>query len=82
MLARWHRIGYAAELGADNVPATKRIAIATIFDRLDRGICSSCTVRVFAKCKKLPLPVGPTGVAGPAAGTVPGSRMFIAARAL
>ena len=65
VLALWHRIGYTAELGADNVFATKRIAIATIFDRLDRGICSSCTVRVFTECKTLPPPVGPTGAAAP-----------------
>jgi SulP family sulfate permease len=50
----WQHIGYTQELGADHVFATKRIAIATIFDRLDRGICAHCTVRVFQECKTLP----------------------------
>lgn len=36
---------------------SKRIAIATIFDRLDRGICANCALRVFAERRSLPLPV-------------------------
>ena len=81
VLALWHRIGYTAELGADNVFATKRIAIATIFDRLDRGICSSCAVRVFTECKTLPPPVSPTGAAAPQPVKGQGP-LFTAARAL
>ena len=57
VLALWQRIGYAAELGADHVFASKKIAIASVFDRLDRGICAHCTVRVFAECQSLPLPI-------------------------
>lgn len=46
-----------AELGADHIFPAKRIAIATIFDRLDRGICAHCTIRVFEECQRLPLPI-------------------------
>jgi SulP family sulfate permease len=61
VLELWRRIGYTNELGTDHIFATKRIAIATIFDRLDRGICATCTVRVFEECKTLPPPVASGG---------------------
>ena len=51
VLELWQRIGFLGELGTDHVFPAKRIAIATIFDRLDRGICAHCTVRVFEECK-------------------------------
>jgi SulP family sulfate permease len=54
VLELWQRIGYMQDLGADHVFATKRIAIASIFERLDRDICARCTVRVFQECKTLP----------------------------
>ncbi|HEY9063949.1 MAG TPA: SulP family inorganic anion transporter [Burkholderiaceae bacterium] len=57
VLALWQRVGFTRELGADHIFPTKRIAIATIFDRLDRGICARCTVRVFEECGTLPPPV-------------------------
>lgn len=57
VLALWDRVGYTQELGRDHIFATKRIAIATIFDRLDRGICARCTARVFEECQTLPPPV-------------------------
>ena len=50
VLELWQRIGFLGELGTDHVFPAKRIAIATIFDRLDRGICAHCTVRVFEEC--------------------------------
>jgi len=59
VLELWQRIGFLSELGTDHVFPAKRIAIATIFDRLDRGICAHCTVRVFEECKTLPPPVAP-----------------------
>ncbi|MBC8055848.1 MAG: SulP family inorganic anion transporter [Rhizobiales bacterium] len=62
VLELWRRTGFTDELGADHVFATKRIAIATIFDRLDRGICATCTVRLFEECKALPPP--PRAVSG------------------
>lgn len=57
VLELWQKVGFLNELGADHIFPTKRIAIATIFDKLDRGICSRCTVRVFEECKALPPPV-------------------------
>jgi SulP family sulfate permease len=54
VVSLWQRVGFTQELGADHVFATKRIAIATIFDRLDRGVCANCQARVFEECKTLP----------------------------
>lgn len=36
--------------------AAKPEAIATIFARLDRAVCATCTVRVFDECRRLPPP--------------------------
>ncbi len=57
VLSLWQRVGFMAELGRDHIFPAKRIAIATIFDRLDRSICAHCTIRVFEECQALPLPV-------------------------
>ncbi|MDQ2780377.1 MAG: SulP family inorganic anion transporter [Pseudomonadota bacterium] len=57
VVALWQRIGFTQELGADHVFDSKRVAITSIFDRLDRTICSTCTVRVFEECKSLPEPL-------------------------
>ena len=57
VLELWQRVGFLGELGTDHIFPAKRIAIATIFERLDRGICAHCTVRVFEECKTLPPPV-------------------------
>ena len=57
VLELWQKVGFRDELGTDHVFATKRIAIASIFDKLDRGICATCTVRVFEECKTLPMPL-------------------------
>ena len=57
VLQLWQRIGFTPELGTDHIFPTKRSAIATIFARLDRGICAHCTVRAFEECQALPPPV-------------------------
>ena len=57
VLELWDHIGYTAEIGRDHIFATKRIAIATIFERLDREICVHCTIRAFEECLQLPPPV-------------------------
>ena len=57
VLELWQRVGFCNELGTDHIFPTKRIAIASIFDKLDRGICATCTVRVFQECKALPAPL-------------------------
>ena len=68
VLELWQRTGFMAELGTDHIFPAKRIAIATIFDRLDRGICAHCTIRVFEECQGLPLPVdAAASIAAPAA---------------
>ncbi|MDQ6639192.1 MAG: SulP family inorganic anion transporter [Pseudomonadota bacterium] len=69
VLELWQRTGFMAELGTDHIFPAKRVAIATIFDRLDRGICAHCTIRVFEECQGLPLPID-----GAASEASPGSR--------
>ena len=69
VLELWQRVGFMSELGTDHIFPAKRIAIATIFDRLDRDICSHCTIRVFEECQTLPLPID-----GAASEASPGSR--------
>ena len=67
----WQKTGFMAELGTDHIFPAKRIAIATIFDRLDRAICAHCTIRVFEECQGLPLPID-----GAASDASPGSRVL------
>jgi len=55
----WQKLGFIAELGVDHIFPAKRVAIETIFQRLDRGLCAHCTVRVFEECHALPPPVPP-----------------------
>ena len=57
VLELWQKVGFLDELGTDHIFPAKRIAIAAIFDRLDRGICATCTIRVFEECKGLPPPL-------------------------
>ena len=57
VLELWQRVGFLAELGTDHIFPAKRIAIKTIFDRLDRDICAHCTIRVFEECGTLPPPI-------------------------
>ena len=56
VLAFWRHMGFTQELGPDHIFPTKRAAIATIFERLDRNICAQCTARVFEECRSLPPP--------------------------
>ena len=56
VLELWQRVGFIDALGADHVFPTKRVAIHTIFERLDRNICAHCRVRVFEECQALPPP--------------------------
>ena len=56
VLELWQRVGFTQELGSDHIFPTKRIAIATIFQRLDRSVCARCQVRVFDECATLPPP--------------------------
>jgi hypothetical protein len=60
----WQRLGFIDELGLDHIFPAKRVAIDTIFGRLDRALCSHCTVRVFEECGALPEPAPPFIPAG------------------
>jgi SulP family sulfate permease len=57
VLQMWERTGFLEEIGRDHLFPDKRTAIHTIFDRLDRNICSTCHVRVFWECQNLPPPL-------------------------
>ncbi len=59
VLELWQKVGFLPEIGTDHIYPAKRVAIASIFTRLDRGICAHCTVRVFEECGSLPGPVPP-----------------------
>jgi SulP family sulfate permease len=48
------RGGYAEEIGEDHFYDSKGEAIAGIFERLDRSICSHCSKRIFNECKMVP----------------------------
>ncbi len=50
------RGGYMDAIGEDNVFDSKGDAIAGIFGRLDKSICSTCTRRIFVECQTIPVP--------------------------
>ena len=50
---------FRSAFGDDARFATKREAIATIFERLDRDVCASCRARIFEECRALPAPRDP-----------------------
>jgi SulP family sulfate permease len=57
VLQMWERTGFIEEIGRDHLFPDKRTAIHTIFERLDRNICSTCHARVFWECQNLPPPL-------------------------
>jgi SulP family sulfate permease len=44
------RGGYLKEIGDENLFPVKSRAVATIYRRLDSGICRSCRARIFREC--------------------------------
>ena len=54
MLERGH---YMTDIGHERIYRGKAEAIAGVFERLDRTVCSRCTARIFNECKTLPPPV-------------------------
>lgn len=46
--------GYLDLIGAENIFESKDEAIAEIFTRLDKDICSKCTARIFLECMRVP----------------------------
>ncbi|MBU2478984.1 MAG: sodium-independent anion transporter, partial [Gammaproteobacteria bacterium] len=51
------RAGFIDDIGRENIFAGKTEAIAHMFERLDRTICSRCDKRIFKECATLPAPV-------------------------
>lgn len=47
-------IEYLLEIGTDNIFLSKKEAIAEIFTRLDKDVCSRCSVRIFLECLIIP----------------------------
>lgn len=43
-------LDYLLDIGIDNVFVSKKEAIASIFNKLDRSICSTCSARIFLEC--------------------------------
>jgi SulP family sulfate permease len=55
------RGGYLQDIGEENLFAGKTQALETIFQRLDRERCASCTSRIFRECQTLPPPEAAEG---------------------
>ena len=53
VIAMWQTTGFTRLLGPEHQFPDKRVAIATIFPKLDKQICRTCTVRVFWECQQL-----------------------------
>ena len=56
VIAMWQTTGFTRLLGPEHQFPDKRVAIATIFPKLDPQICSTCTARIFWECKSVPHP--------------------------
>ena len=54
VIAMWQTTGFTRLLGPEHQFPDKRVAIATIFPKLDPQICSTCTARIFWECKSVP----------------------------
>ena len=48
----WQTTGFTSLLGPEHQFPDKRVAIATIFPKLNRQICSTCTARIFWECQQ------------------------------
>jgi SulP family sulfate permease len=56
VVAMWRKTGFTRVLGPEHQFPDKRVAIATIFNKLDPGICRRCTARIFWECQTVPGP--------------------------
>ncbi len=54
VIAMWQTTGFTRLLGSDHQFPDKRVAIATIFPKLDPQICRTCTARIFWECDSVP----------------------------
>ncbi len=55
VIAMWQTTGFTRLLGPEHQFPDKRVAIATIFPKLDPQICSTCTARIFWECQTAPI---------------------------
>jgi len=55
VIAMWQTTGFTKLLGPEHQFPDKRVAIATIFAKLDPQICRTCTARIFWECKSVPI---------------------------
>ena len=56
VIAMWQKTGFTRVLGPEHQFPDKRVAIATIFQKLDPTICRRCTARIFEECRTVPGP--------------------------
>ena len=56
VIAMWQKTGFTRLLGPAHQFPDKRVAIATIFQKLDFEICRHCTARIFEECQTVPGP--------------------------
>ncbi len=56
VIQMWKTTGFTRVLGPEHQFPDKRIAIATIFKKLDPQICQACTARIFWECRAVPEP--------------------------
>ena len=68
VLELWKHLGFVDELGADHIFPTKRVAISSIFRRLDPNICLTCTARVFEECSSVQRPAATSVIGGTTSG--------------
>ena len=61
VLQMWKTTGFTRLLGPEHQFPDKRIAIATIFPKLDPEICRQCRARIFWECQSVPPPEGEPG---------------------
>jgi len=62
VIAMWQTTGFTRLLGPEHQFPDKRVAIATIFPKLDPQICSTCTARIFWECKSVPQTAEPAPI--------------------
>jgi len=46
------KTGALKTIGVDHIFSSKKAAITSIYEKLDRSICDSCEVRLFQECKR------------------------------
>ncbi|MFM9900175.1 MAG: SulP family inorganic anion transporter [Polaromonas sp.] len=56
VIAMWQKTGFTRVLGPEHQFPDKRVAIATIFNKLDPSVCQCCTARIFWECQRVPAP--------------------------